>query len=263
MSEYITKTPSEWLIFLNQCADIAGPIALHYFNTPLTITPKPDHSVVTQGDLDIEKEVRAYIEKEVSGLPVLGEEFGGCDHDSPLKLIIDPIDATSNFVRRIPLFATLLAIEVEQEIVAGVVYNPATNERWTAAKGEGAMLNGSKIRVSNIDKITDSQVFHGGLFGNEARGKLDQLLTVLQMTQRQRGIGDFLMHMYIAQGLGEFAIDFGLKPWDLAPLGLIVEEAGGKVTAVDGNPFSHYEGSILTSNGHFHDQLVALYATKV
>ena len=71
------------------------------------------------------------------------------------------------------------------------------------------------------------------------------------------------MHMYIAQGLGEFAIDFGLKPWDLAPLGLIVEEAGGKVTAVDGSPFSHYEGSILASNGQFHDQLVALYATKV
>jgi histidinol-phosphatase len=266
VNKSLTKTPSEWLVFLNHCADIAGPIALHYFNTSLRLTKKPDQSIVTQGDLDIETAIRAHIEKEVPGIDILGEEFGGGTTESPgglpVRLIIDPIDATSNFYRKIPIFATLLAIEVNQKIVAGVVYNPATDERWTAAKGQGATLNGSKITVSKVNDITESQAFHGGLFGREARGELDQLLAVLKLTKRQRGLGDFLIHMYVAQGVGEFAIDFRLKPWDLAPLGIIIEEAGGKVTTVTGDPFSPYTGSILASNGQFHDQLIQLYNSQ-
>ena len=255
------QTPESWLDFLNQCADLAGPIALKYFDSEMNVLKKADKSVVTQGDLEIEKAIRKLVETTMPALAVLGEEFGECAVDAPFKLIIDPIDATSNFARRIPIFATLLAIEVQGDIVAGIVYNPATEQRWTTAKGQGAFLNGSRLSVSKVSTIEDSQAFHGALFGREARGELSQLLNLLKPTYRQRGLGDFLMHMYVAQGLGEFAIDFGLKPWDLAPLGIMVEESGGTVTTVDGQPFTPYDQSILASNGQFHQQLVALYNT--
>ena len=259
MAVLTQKTATEWLEFLNQCAGIAGPIAIKYFETLIQPIQKEDRSIVTEGDLEIEKAIRRYIEVQLPGLAVLGEEFGIEETAAPVKLIIDPIDATSNFARKIPIFATLLAIEVNKEIVAGVVYNPVTQQHWEAAKGQGAYYNSHKISVSTVNDISESQAFHGGLFGREARGNLDQLLALLSRTKRQRGIGDFLMHMYVAQGVGEFAIDFGLKPWDLAPLGIIIEEAGGCVTTVEGNPFSPYTGSILSSNAQFHDTLVQRY----
>ncbi len=260
MTILVEKTTVEWLNFLNNCADIAGPIASKYFNESILPTQKDDESIVTEGDLEIEKAIRRYTEVHTPELTVLGEEFGTEKINAPIKLIVDPIDATSNFARKIPIFATLLAIEINKEIVAGVVYNPVSKERWEAAKGQGAYYNGQKITVSTVSNIRDSQAFHGGLFGKEARGNLEQLLAVLALSKRQRGLGDFLMHMYVAQGIGEFAIDFGLKPWDLAPLGIITQEAGGCVTTVEGKPFSHYEGSILTSNGQFHNQLVQSYS---
>jgi histidinol-phosphatase len=255
------KSPLEWLAFLNKCADISGPIALSYFNRSTTAQQKSDKSIVTEGDLEIERQVRRFIEVETPKLSVIGEEFGEDNLDAPVKLIIDPIDATSNFARQIPIFATLLAIECQKTIIAAVVFNPATQEKWEAAVGHGAYLNQHQLNVSTITDIHNAQAFHGGLYGREARGDLNALLALLKPTHRQRGLGDFLMHMYVAQGVGEFAIDFGLKPWDLAPLGLIVKEAGGRVTSVDGSTFSHYEGSILTSNGYFHDQLVSLYGS--
>ena len=130
-----------------------------------------------------------------------------------------------------------------------MVSNPITNERWVTSVGNGATYNDKPIHVSSIDSLSDSQAFYGRLFGREARGNSEQLIKLLSHTKRQRGIGDFLMHMWVANGYGEFGIDFKLQPWDLAPLGIIVEEAGGKVTSASGDSFDIYEGSILSSNG--------------
>ena len=176
--------------------------------------------------------------------------------------MIDPIDGTSNFIRGIPICGTLLALEKAGEIVAAVGSNGIQKERWYAAKGHGSFYNGKQITVSDIENLQDSQVFHGSLYGREARGELDRLLLVLSKTKRQRGIGDFLIHMWVASGYGEFGIDFNLQPWDIAPLGLIVSEAGGFVSQINGGPFDIYEGSILSSNGLFHADIVNLFQKK-
>ena len=176
-----------------------------------------------------------------------------------LRIIIDPIDGTRNFIRGIPLFATLLAIECDGEIIAGLVSNPIQREQWGAELGAGATYNGSPIHVSSVADLAASQVFHGSLYGSEAEGlPREKVLGVLSQTHRQRGMGDFYGHMLVASGAGEFSLDFGLKPWDLAPLKIIVEEAGGKVTNRDGG-FSLTNGSLVCSNGVLHrDVLTAL-----
>lgn len=249
-----------YIKILIDCASEADDIARHYYyKKSFTVKEKSDLSVVTQADLEIETKIRDFIFDLDIKMDVLGEEFDSNINNHNLKLIIDPIDGTSNFVRRIPLFGSLLALELDGKVIAGVVSNPISKERWVAAKNKGTSYNGDQIFVSTVSEIYKSQSFYGSLYGQEARGNSSKLLNLLSKTKRQRGIGDFLMHMWIASGYGEFAIDFGLKPWDLAPLGIIVEEAGGVVTQVNGQPFSIYEGSILSSNGQFHDQLVHIY----
>lgn len=251
------KTPKDWLDHLLHLADIAEPIAMkHFNNAKLKVEYKDNATPVSEGDLEIEAHIRDYIKQTTPGLSVLGEEFDECNYNEPIKLIIDPIDGTSNFIRGIPFFATLLAIEIDKTIVAGVVSTPATQDRWYSARGEGAYHNGKRIHVSDISDLAASQAFYPGLYGNEARGNREKLLTLLSKTKRQRGFGDYLIHTMVAQGCGEFSLDYGLKPWDLAPLGILVEEAGGKVTDQFGNTFSPYEGSIVCSNGRVHDEVI-------
>jgi histidinol-phosphatase len=169
-----------------------------------------------------------------------------------LRVIIDPIDGTRNFVRGIPFIATLLAIELDGKIIAGLVSNPIQREQWGAELGAGATYNGSPIRVSSVVDLASSQAFHGSLYGSEAEGlPRDKVLEILSQTHRQRAMGDFYGHMLVASGAGEFSLDFGLKPWDIAPLKIIVEEAGGRVSNFDGR-FSLDGGSLVCSNGVLH-----------
>jgi histidinol-phosphatase len=250
----------QWLELLVQLADEADVVSRHYFESvSLKVMHKDDKTPVSEADIEIERIVRKSLLSRFPQLGVIGEEFESCEASLPYKLIIDPIDGTSNFIRNIPIFGTLMAIEKHGKIIAGLVSNGFTRERWSASKGSGAFYNGKAIRVSTIETIEKSQGFYGSLFGNEARGDFHKLTHLLSKTKRQRGIGDFLMHMWVANGYGEFGIDFGLKPWDIAPLGIIVQEAGGHVTQVDGSEFSIYTGSILTSNNLFHDQIVLNY----
>lgn len=260
MRDLSSVSRQDWLQLLENLADIADPIALHFFKkASLKVEEKDNMTPVSEGDLAIEKEVRRVLAETYPNLSVLGEEFGSCPQDAPFKLIIDPIDGTSNFIRGIPIFAALLGLEVGGEIVAGIVSAPATKDRWSACKGHGATHNGVPIHVTAVDKLSESQAFYGGLFGKEARGNRENLLRLLSQTKRQRGIGDYYAHTLVAMGCGEFAIDFGLAPWDLAPLGILVEEAGGKVTQVNGEPFSPYTQSILTSNGLVHEAVISSY----
>ena len=253
-------TATDWLTILDQCADEADKIAKHYYeSSTVKVIEKSDKSPVTEADQKIEDVIRQSICNQFPDIGVIGEEFPDKNKDSAIKLIVDPIDGTSNFIRGIPIFGTLLAIEKDNTIITGVISNGISKERWAAAKGNGATYNGTKIQVSAIDTIEESQAFFGSLYGREARGDFEKLTQLLSKTKRQRGIGDFLMHMWVAMGYGEFGIDFGLQPWDIAPIGIIVEEAGGIVTAVDGKPFNIYEGSILTSNGQFHETLLQNY----
>jgi histidinol-phosphatase len=260
-------TLTENLSKLHQLADEADKIARHYFGqSKLDVQEKSDQSPVSQADLDIETMIRKQSTSLFPNLAILGEEFGACDPSAPLKLIIDPIDGTRNFVRGLPWFATLLAVEENGVITAGLVSSPITQERWWAQKNNGAFMSSAfvshkRLNVSSISEWNEAQVFHGSLYGSEAALTPPSLLKVLSLSARQRGVGDYLAHMLVAMGCGECALDFGLKAWDIAPLKIIGEEAGGTVTNADGG-FSLYTPSLISTNGHFHAQILEEMARK-
>lgn len=257
LSTMISNTPKEWLEFLLACADESDDLMRYYFKKAhVNVETKANSTPVTEADLAIEKAIRKFASDKFTDLPVYAEEFGQCPEDSPLKFIVDPIDGTQNFIRGIPYIGTLLAIEVNGKIVAGVCSAGCTNERWWAHKDGGSFYNGKQNKVTTLSDLSLSQVYHGSLFGYEATGAPDTFLPLLAKTKRQRGVGDYLIPAMVAMGYGEFGVDFNLKPWDMAPLKLIVEEAGGVFTDLHGND-SIYTGTVVCSNGKFHNQLIS------
>lgn len=252
-----------YLDFFEDVQKETDQIAVHYFKKQnFDTTVKDNQTFVTQADLEIEKYVRENISKLFPDSEILGEEYGQSEQKATVKFIIDPIDGTYNFVRGIPIFGTLLAVEVDEEIVAGLVSCPFLNNTWKASKNGGAyFLSGSdewqKCNVSSINTFEEAHGLHGSLYGYEAEGLNHQaLMNCLSKTKRQRGFGDIYNHMAIANGSAEFAIDINLKPWDIAPIKIIVEEAGGRVTDLNGNA-SIYTGSLLTSNAYLHDKVLS------
>src|SRR2546426_235648 len=187
----------------------------------------------------------------VAQLGVLGEEEGDAPGSAETRLIIDPIDGTRNFVRGIPVFATLVAIETGGEVVAGVASAPALAARWHAARGSGAFRDGRRIVVSRIESLEHAMLFHGNLAPGEA-GPPPGIAGLIARVERTRGFGDFLQHMLVAEGAGEVAIDPVMQPWDIAAPQVIVEEAGGRATGLGGER-SIYAGSLVTSNGPLHE----------
>jgi len=251
--------PGEWLRVLTLLANEADAIALRYFRaSDLHVTSKPDRSWVSQADLEIESTVRDILVREHPGVGVFGEELGAEAGRGAVRLIIDPIDATANFVRGIPIFATLLAIEDGDTIVAGLVSAPALGQRWSAARGGGAWCGDRRIRVSGVESLADAQVFHGSLAGIEAVPQTARIPSLLAMTRRQRGLGDFYQHALVAEGCGEIAVDPIAQPWDVAPLVVLVEEAGGRATTLEGSR-SIYEGSFVSSNGLLHETALSAF----
>lgn len=246
-------TSAEALELLIAIADRTDPIALEWFGSvELRVDAKPDRTPVTEADRRIEHEVREWIARRAPGLGVFGEEEGGAPAGGT-RLIVDPIDGTRNFIRRIPLFATLLALEERGEIVAGLVSAPALRTRWRAARGQGAFENERRIRVSGTSGLAEAQLFHGSLAGDEAGDSARLILALATRTARQRGFGDFYQHVLVASGAGELAFDHGLKPWDVAALFVLVEEAGGRITGLAGER-SLEAGTFLCSNGRLHAQ---------
>jgi len=243
----------QWLSFLIDLADRADPIALSRFRaTDLQVETKLDRSLVTEADLAIEEMARTQCRRLHPGLVVCGEEQGSADDGGSGRLWIDPIDATANFVRGIPIFATLLAIEIDDEIVAGLVSAPALATRWSAARGAGAQRNGKPVHVSRVSELEHAQAFHGSLAGSELPQIPAGHRSLLAQTRRQRGFGDFYQHVLVAEGAGELAIDPVVNPWDIAPLMLITEEAGGRATTLTGD-VTLFGGSLVTTNGLLHD----------
>lgn len=248
--------PERWLSFLAEIADRADEIALKFFRAhDLKVERKPDTSPVTLADRGIELLARELVQARHPELGILGEEQGETGTTS-LRLIIDPIDGTKNFVRGIPIFATLLAVEQEGEVVAGFVSAPAMNLRWRAARGSGAFCGERRLHVSKIADLREAQLFHGNLSPATGDPIPAGLVPLTAQVQRTRGFGDFYQHLLVAEGCGEVAIDPTLKPWDIAALQVIVEEAGGRATGLNGERSIH-AGSLLTSNGVLHDVALA------
>ncbi len=241
-------------------ADAADAVSLEHFGGRVAAQIKTDGSPVTIADRAVETTVRNAIADLTPDIPVLGEEEGGrLDADVP-TWVIDPIDATANFMRGIPVYATLIAVVVGGEPVVGVASAPAMRERWTAAKGRGSHCNGETVRVSSVASLEQAQVLHGGLdWWRSSDAAWEALGRLTDASARVRGFGDFWMHLLVAAGTSEVAVERDLKPWDIAAVQCIVTEAGGRMTSYSGgSPLE--SGETVSTNGLVHDEVLAVLA---
>ena len=243
-----------WRAVAMAAADAADRVSLSHFGGRLAADRKADGSFVTVADREVEAVVRAVL----TDFPVFGEEEGGRLDASEPTWVVDPIDATNNFLRGIPVYATLIALVVAGEPVVGVVSAPALGERWDAAAGMGTRRNGLPAAVSDVATVAEAQVLHGGLdWWRDTPQRWEALGRIADAAWRTRGFGDFWMHLLVAGGMAEAAIERDLRPWDIAAVQCVVEQAGGRVTSWGaGSPIA--TGEALTTNGLVHDELAAL-----
>ena len=240
-------------------ADEADLMTLPRFHAAdLRVETKPDLSPVTDVDRAVEEMMAERIASARPEDAVVGEEFGaGGAGDATRRWILDPIDGTKNYVRRIPVFATLVALEDAGDITVGVVSAPALGRRWWAVRGDGAFADGEPISVSKVESLSEAQVCHPGMEGWHTVGRLEGFLQLTRRAWRDRGFGDFWQHMLVAQGSAEVALDPEVSLWDLAALKVIVEEAGGRFTDLSGAATAD-GGSAMSSNGLLHDEALAI-----
>ena len=256
------ESASHLLSFAHGMADEADPIALGHFSGKLTITAKPDRTLVTQADTQVETLLRERIAEAFPSHGILGEEYGSEPGDGDSRWIIDQIDGTHNFVRGIPVWATLIAVERSGELLAAVVSAPALGLRWAAARGEGAATRVAgkerPIHVSAVAGLGEAQLVFSGLRTMEAAGYGAALRDAVSRAWRDRGFGDFWGYMLVAQGSAEAMIEYGPRVWDLAAPALIIKEAGGRTSDLAGTP-SHLGPRALASNGLVHEELLRIF----
>ena len=269
MTEYSLQSD---LFFACQLADMADAISMDRFRSvDLVVTTKPDMTPVSDADQMVETALRAAIADSRAGDSVRGEEFGvepGGGGDSR-QWIIDPIDGTKNYVRGVPIWATLISLAIDGVPVLGVVSAPALGTRWWAAAGQGAFVNerlGSqnseqarRIHVSQVSELADASISLSGLTRWENAGKLPQLLDLTREVWRTRDYGDMWPYMMVAEGLLEASGEYDLQVYDMAALVPIVQEAGGTFTSVDGED-GPWHGSALATNGLLHVRMIAALA---
>ena len=239
-----------------EAARAAGEIAMKYYRGGFDVILKPDQTPVTQADREAELIITQVLERAFPDWGFLGEEFGQRGAQET-RWIIDPIDGTKNFVRRIPIWAVLIALEERGEVTAGVVLNPVTGELYTARRGGGAHRNGERIRVSDCDALKDATVLHSGLKLVREAGYWDGLVRLFDASARTRGFGDYYGYGLVAEGKAEIYVEVDLKPWDVAPVKILVEEAGGRLTDFSGKP-TIYDGTVVATNGRLHAETLRL-----
>ena len=238
-------------------ADQADSISMDRFRAlDLAVETKPDLTPVTDADRAVEEQLRTTLARARTRDAVLGEEFGTTGH-GPRRWVLDPIDGTKNFVRGVPVWATLIALFDGDEPVVGLVSAPALNRRWWAAKGVGAwtglrLESATRCRVSGVRDLADASLSYSSLSGWEERGMLDGFLDLTRTVWRTRAYGDFWSYVLLAEGAVDLACEPEVSVWDLAALDVIVREAGGTFTDVTGAP-GPAGGSALASNGALHD----------
>ncbi|WP_316526397.1 histidinol-phosphatase [Kitasatospora brasiliensis] len=244
-------------------ADAADSVTLERFRAlDLKVETKPDLTPVSDADKAAEEQVRSVLQRARPRDAVLGEEFG-LQGSGPRRWVIDPIDGTKNYIRGVPVWATLIALledgpdGVERPVV-GIVSAPALQRRWWAAKGLGAfggrsLAKSSRLRVSGVSRIEDASFSYSSLTGWEDRGRLDPFLDLTRACWRTRAYGDFWSYMMVAEGAVDIAAEPELSLWDMAANCIIVEEAGGSFTGLDGIP-GPGGADAVASNGLLHEE---------
>ena len=245
-------------------ADDADALSMARFKAlDLHVMTKPDLTPVTDADRAVEEGVRRTLSRARPRDAVIGEEQGSTGH-SQRRWVVDPIDGTKNYVRGVPVWATLIGLMVDDEVVVGVVSAPALNRRWWAMKDGGAwtgksLLRASPCQVSDVSRIEDASFSYSSLSGWEERDRLEDFLSLSRRCWRTRAYGDFWSYMLVAEGAVDRAAEPELALHDMVALDVIVREAGGIFTSLDGEP-GPLGANALATNGKLHDQALAFLA---
>jgi len=255
---------SELLSVALEAVKAAEAVIFKYLKTGFSTELKADLSPVTIADKEAEAIIRQTITEHFPDHTFFGEEGGtvSLENHRGYTWIIDPIDGTKNFVRRNPLFGTLLALMHDGELVIGITNMPLFNELMYAEKGQGAFLNDQPVRVTEITSLDDAYLSHGSL---KYFVELDQASTLLKLAsevRQARGIGDVWSYHLLAQGKIDIMIEPKCKLWDIAASKVIVEEAGGKMTQLDGQPIGAHTTSAVATNGKLHATIVNQFGSS-
>ncbi|MBO0810249.1 MAG: histidinol-phosphatase [Actinobacteria bacterium] len=254
------------LRFAHVLADSADDIAARRFRAlDLRVESKADLTPVTDADRAAEESLRNVLRRSRPRDAVLGEEFGRIGA-GPRCWVIDPIDGTKNFVRGVPVWATLIGLMDGDESVAGVVSAPLLGRRWWAARGGGAWTGRSltkavPCRVSDVANVADASFSYSSLTGWEEQGRLTGFLDLARSVWRTRAFGDFWSHVLVAEGAVDISAEPEVKLWDLAALQVIVEEAGGTFTDLSGRSTPD-GGSVVCTNGRLHEEVLKRLAAS-
>ncbi|WIB58921.1 inositol monophosphatase family protein [Curtobacterium sp. MCLR17_007] len=249
------------LDFARSLADTADAISLERFRAAdLRVSRKADSTHVTDADQAVEGALRARITAERPDDAFLGEETtadSGAEAASEghRQWVVDPIDGTANYLRGVPVWATLIALAVDGRPVLGVVSAPALGKRWWAAEGEGAHSLDGELHVSTVAELGEASLSYNSIQQWDDDDRLQPLIDLSRRVWRTRAYGDMWSYMMVAEGVLDVAGEPDLKPWDMAALVPIVEEAGGRFTSLDGDP-GPWHGSALATNGLVHDAVV-------
>lgn len=241
-------------------ADTADSITTDRFRAlDLEVSAKPDSTPITDADRRVEESVRATLGRARPRDAVLGEEYGGTG-DAARCWIIDPVDGTKNYLRGVPVWATLIALMEGDEVVVGLVSAPQLGRRWWGARGAGAyagrgLATATPCRVSAVSNLEDAFLSYSSLQGWQESGCLPAFQDLAARAWRTRAFGDFWSHVLVAEGAVDVSAEPAVSLWDLAALTVIVREAGGMLTDLAGSLGPH-GGSVLCSNGHLHDEVL-------
>jgi histidinol-phosphatase len=245
-------------------ADAADAATMERFKAlDLKVETKPDMTPVSEADKQAEELIRSQLQRARPRDAVLGEEYGS-QGTGPRRWIIDPIDGTKNYVRGVPVWATLISLVVRgehgDEGVVGVVSAPALGRRWWAAQGTGAYTGRSlaaatRLRVSQVERLEDASFGYSSVSGWEEHGQLPDFLDLTRACWRTRGYGDFWPYMMVAEGSVDICAEPELSLWDMAAPSVVVQEAGGVFTSLDGRP-GPFGGNAAASNGLLHEDLL-------
>jgi histidinol-phosphatase len=243
-------------------ADIADAISLARFRAlDLHVETKPDRSPVTDADRAVELAIKEVLTSERPNDGIVGEEFGVSGTDSR-KWVIDPIDGTANYMRGVPVWATLIALSINGKPVLSVVSSPAMGRRWWAAPGlaKTSDFDGSvrDLKVSAISELENASLSYNNLQLWDTHGYLEQLVALSRMVWRTRAYGDFYSYMLLAEGSVDVVSEHDLKLYDIAALVPIVENSGGRFSAIDGE-LSEESSSVLATNGHLHQKIMSVF----
>ena len=250
-----------------ELADIADAISLDRFRAQdLHVETKPDASPVTDADRSVEQALKAKLAEQRPNDSLIGEEFGNTEGDSkgPKRTwIIDPIDGTANFMRGVPVWASLIALQIDGKVVLSVVSAPALGRRWWAAPEIGSWtrdIDGSEriLKVSAIGDLGHASLSYNNLQLWDQSGKLTELLELSRKVWRTRAYGDFYSYMLLAEGSVDIVTEHDLKIYDIAALVPIVELAGGEFSALNG-PLTEDSSSVLATNGKLHELVLAAF----